>query len=126
MNRTFLAQELKSRKEELNMTNEDIHRLSGISVATIKRTFSGVHTTMDKVEQIAFSMGVELEVNIHTKLTPVAMRQQHIEAKAKEIVQKILKSSGLELQRPSVKVQKELYNRAVSRLRQSDSKEFWH
>ena len=126
MDRVFLAKELKNRKVELNMTNKDVHRISGVSMSTIKRTFSGVHTTMDKVEKIASSMGVELEVKVHTTITSKAMLQRRREVKAKEIVKKILKSSGLELQRPSEKVTRELYNKAIRRLEQSDNSEIWH
>jgi len=125
MLRKIIIKDLIIRKKEMEISNDNISKISGVSIATVKRTFSGHNTSFDSVEKIADSLGYSFEVKTKTKLSTKQMYKRQVEKKAKEMVKKILKTSALEDQSPDNETVKYIMSNAIKAVKQIPKSAVW-
>ena len=109
----------------MKISSDNISKISGVSIATVKRTFSGKKTTLESIEKIANSLGYSFEVTIKQNLTPKMMYEEQIKRKADNIVKKILKTSALEDQSPDNETVKIIIANAIKAIKQIPKSEIW-
>lgn len=67
MHQTDLIEQLKSRREVLNVTQEVLAELSGVGLRTVKQLESGKgNPTFLTIEKLADVLGLELKLQIKT------------------------------------------------------------
>ena len=125
MLREKIIQDLIVRKKSMDISSDKISKISGVSISTVKRTFSGKNTSLDKVEKIANSLGYTFEIKTRVSCTPKAMYEEQVQKKAKEIVKKILKTSALEDQSPDNETVKIIMSNAIKAVKKIPKSEIW-
>ena len=125
MLRERIIQDLITRKKSMEISTDNISKISGVSIATVKRTFSGKKTSLESIEKIATSLGYSFEVAIKPSLTPKMMYEQQLQKKADNIVKKILKTSALEDQSPDNETVQIIMANAIQAIKQIPKSEIW-
>jgi len=125
MLRERIIQDLITRKKSMEISADNISKISGVSIATVKRTFSGKKTSLESIEKIATSLGYSFEVAIKPSLTPKMMYEQQLQKKADNIVKKILKTSALEDQSPDNETVQIIMANAIQAIKQIPKSEIW-
>jgi len=125
MLRKRIIQDLITRKKSMEISADNISKISGVSIATVKRTFSGKKTSLESIEKIATSLGYSFEVAIKPSLTPKMMYEQQLQKKADNIVKKILKTSALEDQSPDNETVQIIMANAIQAIKQIPKSEIW-
>lgn len=125
MLREIIIQDLITRKKSMEISSDNISKISGVSIATVKRTFSGKKTSLESIEKIANSLGYSFEVAIKPSRTPKMMYEEQIQKKADNIVHKVLKTSGLEDQSPDSETVKIIMDNAIKAIKQIPKSEIW-
>ena len=125
MLREIIIQDLVTRKKSMEISSDNISKISGVSIATVKRTFSGKKTSLESIEKIAHSLGYSFEVAIKPSLTPKMMYEEQIKRKANNIVKKILRTSALEDQSPDNETVQIIMANALKAIKQIPKSEIW-
>jgi len=125
MLREIIIQDLVTRKKAMEISSGNISKISGVSIATVKRTFSGKKTSLESIEKIAHSLGYSFEVTIKPSLTPKMMYEEQMKRKADNIVKKILRTSALEDQSPNNETVKIIMANALKATKQIPKSEIW-
>jgi hypothetical protein len=125
MLREIIIQDLVTRKKAMEISSGNISKISGVSIATVKRTFSGKKTSLESIEKIAHSLGYSFEVTIKPSLTPKMMYEKQMKRKADSIVKKILRTSALEDQSPNNETVKIIMADALKATKQIPKSEIW-
>jgi transcriptional regulator with XRE-family HTH domain len=125
MLRERIIQDLITRKKSMEISTDNISKISGVSIATVKRTFSGKKTSLESIEKIATSLGYTFEVAIKPSLTPKMMYELQLQKKADNIVKKILKTSALEDQSPDNETVQIIMANAIQAIKQIPKSEIW-
>lgn len=125
MLREIIIQDLITRKKSMEISSDNISKISGVSIATVKRTFSGKKTSLESIEKIANSLGYSFEIAIKPSLTPNMMYEECMQRKADGIVKKILKTSALEDQSPDNETVKIIMANALKAIKQIPKSEIW-
>ena len=109
----------------MEISTDNISKMSGVSIATVKRTFSGKKTSLESIEKIATSLGYSFEVAIKPSLTPKMMYELQLQKKADNIVKKILKTSALEDQSPDNETVQIIMANTIQAIKQIPKSEIW-
>ena len=125
MLREIIIQDLITRKKSMEISNDNISKISGVSIATVKRTLSGKKTSLESIEKIANSLGYSFEVAIKPSRTPKMMYEEQVRRKADNIVHKVLKTSGLEDQSLDNETIKIIKANAIKAIKQLPKSEIW-
>lgn len=125
MLRKIIIQDLITRKKSMEISSDNISKISGVSIATVKRTLSGKKTSLESIEKIANSLGYSFEVAIKQSRTPKMMYEEQIQKKADAIVHKILKTSALENQSPDNETVKIIMANALKAIKQIPKSGIW-
>jgi len=125
MLREIIIQDLVTRKKAMEISSGNISKISGVSIATVKRTFSGKKTSLESIEKIAHSLGYSFEVTIKPSLTPKMMYEEQMKRKADNIVKKILRTSALEDQSPNNETVKIIMANALKATKQIPKSAIW-
>lgn len=123
MFKTLILSELKKQKEALSIPYEAIASRSGLGIATVKRAFSGHDISLDTLDKIAVALGCEIAIK--PKQSPKALYQSQIEKKAQEIVNRVVKTSALENQAPSIEAQNKMLSQAKAMISKMPKSQIW-
>jgi transcriptional regulator with XRE-family HTH domain len=125
MLRERIIQDLVTRKKSMEISSDNISKISGVSIATVKRTFSGKKTSLESIEKIATALGYSFEVAIKPNLTPKMMYELQLQKKADSIVKKILKTSALENQSPNNETVQIIMANTLKAIKQIPKSKIW-
>lgn len=123
MFKALILSELKKQKEALAIPYEAIASRAGVGIATVKRAFSGHDISLDTLDKIAVALGCEIAIK--PKQSPKALYQAQIEKKAQEIVNRVVKTSALENQTPSIEAQKKMLIQAKAMIAKMPKSRVW-
>lgn len=123
MFKTLILSELKKQKEALSIPYEAIASRSGLGIVTVKRAFSGHDISLDTLDKIAVALGCEIAIK--PKQSAKALYQAQIEKKAQEIVNRVVQTSALENQAPSIEVQKKMLIQAKAMIAKMPKSQVW-
>ena len=96
MTRLELIQKVKYRKQQLNITIDNLAKLSGIGVRTINRFFSGDDVKISTVEKITNLLGLDFAGNEVLSLKDLQKRRA--KEKAVFMASLVQSTSALEMQ----------------------------
>ena len=96
MTRVELVQKVKSRKETLGITIENLARLSHNGIRTVNRFLSGENVKLSTVESITNVLGLDFAGNETTSL--VELKKQRATQKAIFMASLVQGTSALEMQ----------------------------
>lgn len=123
MFKTLILSELKKQKEALSIPYEAIASRSGLGIATVKRAFSGHDISLDTLDKIAVALGCEIAIK--PKQSAKVLYQAQIEKKAQEIVSRVIQTSALEKQAPSIEAQKKILSEAKAMIAKMPKSKVW-
>jgi len=96
MNRLHVLERVKSRKDQVGMTLDNISKLSHLGNRTVTRFFSGEDVKLSTLEKITNIMGLDFAGNELINIE--ALREARAEEKAIYIVSLVQDTSALEMQ----------------------------
>lgn len=123
MFKSLILSELKKQKEALSIQYEAIASRSGLGIATVKRAFTGHDISLDTLDKIAVALGCEIAIK--PKQSAKALYQAQIEKKAQEIVNRVVQTSALENQAPSIEAQKKMLIQAKVMIAKMPKSQIW-
>ena len=96
MKRLHVLERVKSRKEQIGLTLDNISKLSHLGNRTVTRFFSGEDVKLSTLEKITEIMGLDFSGNETVKLE--TLKEQRAKEKAIYIVSLVQDTSALEMQ----------------------------
>jgi len=96
MTRIQLLQKVKTRKEEVGITLDNLSKLSGLGFRTVTRFFAGDDVKLSTVEKITEILGLDFSGNEVIEIETLKARRA--EQKARYIVSLVQDTSSLERQ----------------------------
>ena len=96
MKRLDLIQQIIARKEQLNITIENLAKLSGVGVRTINRLLKNEDIKLSTVEQVTNFLGLDFAGNEQVPLNTLKKRRAH--EKALFLASVVQGTSALEMQ----------------------------
>jgi transcriptional regulator with XRE-family HTH domain len=96
MTRLELIKKIQQRKQELNITIENLAKLSGIGIRTLNRFFAGDDVRLSTIEKITNILGLDFAGNETTSLA--ALKQHRAKEKAIFMASLVQSTSALEKQ----------------------------
>jgi len=124
MDRKILVQAIKQQKESLDVSYETISSISRVSTSTVKRAAKGLHVEFDNLERIAEALGIDIEVKIK-RSSRQTLYKKRVDALAKSMVAKVIKTSSLELQEPDEHTRKAIYAKFVKKIKAMPEEKVW-
>jgi len=114
---------LKNRQKNMQIPYEIIAQKADIGIATVKRFFSGGNTSISTVERIASILGCD--VSISSKKSAEMLLEKQIEKKALLMVNRVMKTSALEQQKPNNEVYEKMLQKAKANIRKMPKSQIW-
>jgi transcriptional regulator with XRE-family HTH domain len=114
---------LKTRQKSMHIPYEIIAEKAGLGIATVKRFFSGANSSISTVEKIAAVL--MCDIYISTKESGESLLESQIEQKALYIVNRVMKTSALELQKPDNKTYQRMLQKAKESIRKMPKSQIW-
>ena len=96
MNREYLLKKIKNRKSQMNMTIDNIAKLSKLGNRTVVRFFGGEDVKLSTLEKITNVLGLDFAGNEMVDID--ILRGQRAKEKALYIVSLVQDTSALEMQ----------------------------
>jgi len=96
MNREYLLKKVKNRKSQMNMTIDNIAKLSKLGNRTIVRFFGGEDVKLSTLEKITNVLGLDFAGNEMVDID--ILREQRAKERALYIVSLVQDTSALEMQ----------------------------
>ncbi len=96
MNREYLLKKIKNRKSQMNMTIDNIAKLSKLGNRTIVRFFGGEDVKLSTLEKITNILGLDFAGNEMVDID--MLREQRAKERALYIVSLVQDTSALEMQ----------------------------
>jgi transcriptional regulator with XRE-family HTH domain len=96
MNREYLLKKIKNRKSQMNMTIDNIAKLSKLGNRTVVRFFSGEDVKLSTLEKITNVLGLDFAGNEMVDID--ILREQRAKERALYIVSLVQDTSALEMQ----------------------------
>ncbi len=96
MNRLHLLQKVKTRKEEIGITLDNLSKISNLGYRTVSRFFSGDDVKLSTVEKITNILGLDFAGNEVIDID--TLKNMRAEQKALYIVSLVQDTSALEMQ----------------------------
>jgi transcriptional regulator with XRE-family HTH domain len=121
----IVLERMRKRRKELGIPYVDLAARSGVSVATVKRIFSGQlgRATLAHVDAVAEAMGLSLSVR---EVCPAEeFKERAAREKAARLVRMVQGTSTLEAQAVSKKHAKRLARESVHRLMAGSPRRVW-
>jgi hypothetical protein len=107
----------------MHIPYEVIANKSGLGIATVKRFFSGANSSISTVEKIASVL--MCDIHISAKQSGESLLESQIEQKALIVVNRVMKTSALELQKPNSKKYEYLLQKAKDSIRKMPKSQIW-
>jgi transcriptional regulator with XRE-family HTH domain len=114
---------LRTRQKNMHIPYEVIANKSGLGIATVKRFFSGGNSSISTVEKIATVL--MCDIHITAKQSGESLLESQIEQKALRIVNRVMKTSALELQKPNSKKYEQMLQKAKESIRKMPKSQIW-
>ncbi len=114
---------LKRRQKSMQIPYEVIAKQSELGIATVKRFFSGANSSMATVEKIASVLACNIHVS--PQHSAEQLLEAQIEKKAKLVVNRVMKTSALEAQKPNNTVYEAMIQKAKSTIRKMSKSQIW-
>ena len=114
---------LKIRQKDMQIPYEVIAKQSELGIATVKRFFSGANSSMSTVEKIAFVLACD--IHISPQHSAEQLLEAQIEKKAKLVVNRVMKTSALEAQKPNSIAYGTMLQKAKSTIRKMSKSQIW-
>lgn len=124
VDRKILVQAIIQQKESLDLSYETISSISRVSTSTVKRAAKGLHVEFDNLERIAEALGIDLEVKIK-RSSRQTLYKKRVDALAKFMVAKVIKTSSLELQEPDEDARQAIYAKFVKKIKAMPEEKVW-
>jgi len=96
MNRLHLLEKVKTRKEQIGLTIDNIAKLSQLGNRTVNRFFAGEDVKLSTLEKITTVMGLDFAGNEVVDIE--TLKEQRAKEKALYIVSLVQDTSALEMQ----------------------------
>ncbi len=96
MNREYLLKKIKNRKSQMNMTIDNIAKLSKLGNRTVVRFFGGEDVKLSTLEKITNILGLDFAGNEMVDID--ILREQRAKERALYIVSLVQDTSALEMQ----------------------------
>jgi len=96
MQRNELIRKIKRRKEDLNITIENLAILSKVSIRTINRLFKGDDVKLSTIEAVTNFLGLDFAGNEQISLA--ALKERRAKEKALYLASIVQSTSALEMQ----------------------------
>jgi len=96
MNREYLLKKIKNRKSQMNMTIDNIAKLSKLGNRTVVRFFGGEDVKLSTLEKITNVLGLDFAGNEMVDID--ILREQRAKERALYIVSLVQDTSALEMQ----------------------------
>ena len=119
----FTYELLKTRQKNMQIPYEAIARQSGLGIATVKRFFSGANSSISTVEKIASVLACD--IHISARSTAEKLLEEQIERKAKLVVDRVMKTSVLEAQKPHSSAYEQMLQRAKNKIAGMSKSQIW-
>jgi transcriptional regulator with XRE-family HTH domain len=118
-------QELERRRKHLGMSHLVLARRAGVSLTTVQRILSGRHqgARIDHVAAIADALGMGRE--FPSKKSAEDMRERQAEQKAKQLVDMVQGTAGLEGQAIDAHAMSEMVRRTMHELLAGPKRSLW-
>ena len=123
MYKKMIIAELKKQKENMSIPYEAIASRSNVGIATVKRAFAGKSISFDTLEKIASAL--ECEISIKPKTSAKKLYNEQIEKKAKAIVERVMRTSALEEQKPGSAAYNAMLRQAKSTIQKMPTSQIW-
>ena len=123
MYKKMIIAELKKQKENMSIPYEAIASRSNVGIATVKRAFAGKSISFDTLEKIASAL--ECEISIKPKTSAKKLYNEQIEKKAKAIVERVMRTSALEEQKPGSDAYSAMLRQAKSTIQKMPMSQIW-
>ena len=107
----------------MHIPYEVIANKSGLGITTVKRFFSGGNSSISTVEKIAAVL--MCDIHISAKQSGESLLESQIEQKALSIVNRVMKTSALELQKPNNKTYEQMLQQAKESIRKMPTSQIW-
>ena len=114
---------LKTRQKDMQIPYEIIAKKADIGIATVKRFFSGGNSSISIVERIASVLGSD--ISISSKNSAEKLLEMQIEKKALLIVNRVMKTSALEQQKPNSRAYDKMVEKAKDKIRKMPKSQIW-
>ena len=114
---------LKTRQKNMQIPYEVIAKQSELGIATVKRFFSGANSSMSTVEKIASVLACD--IHISARSTAEKLLEEQIERKAKLVVDRVMKTSALEAQKPHSVAYAQMLQRAKDSIAKMTKSQIW-
>jgi len=114
---------LKRRQKNMQIPYEVIAKQSELGIATVKRFFSGANSSMSTVEKIASVLACDIFVS--PRESSEKLLEAQIEKKAKLVVNRVMKTSALEAQKPNNIAYEAMLQKAKSTIRKMSKSQIW-
>ena len=96
MNRIQLINKIQTRKKELNITIENLAKLSGIGTRTLNRFFAGNDVKLSTIEKTTNLLGLDFAGNI--TISTMELKKKRAKEKAIFMASLVQSTSALEMQ----------------------------
>ena len=114
---------LKRRQKSMQIPYEVIAKKSELGIATVKRFFSGANSSMSTVEKIATVLSCDIYIS--PKHSAEQLLEAQIEKKANLVVNRVMKTSALEAQKPNNIAYEAMLQKAKSTIRKMSKSQIW-
>ena len=114
---------LRTRQKDMQIPYEIIAKKADIGIATVKRFFSGGNSSISIVERIASVLGSD--ISISSKNSAEKLLEMQIEKKALLIVNRVMKTSALEQQKPNSIAYDKMVEKAKDKIRKMPKSQIW-
>lgn len=114
---------LKIRQKNMQIPYEVIAKQAELGIATVKRFFSGANSSMSTVEKIAAVLACDIQIT--PKNSAEQLLEAQIEKKAKLVVDRVMKTSALEAQKPNNIVYATMLKKAKDTISKMNKSQIW-
>ncbi len=114
---------LRARQKSMHIPYEVIANKADLGIATVKRFFSGGNSSISTAEKITTVL--VCDIHISAKQSGESLLESQIELKALRVVNRVMKTSALELQKPNGKAYDEMLRKAKESIRKMPKSQIW-
>jgi transcriptional regulator with XRE-family HTH domain len=114
---------LRIRQKSMQMPYEVIAQKADIGIATVKRFFSGGNSSISIVERIASVLGSSISISYQNSAEKLLEMQ--IEKKALLVVNRVMKTSALEQQKPNNMAYDKMLEKAKIHISKMPKSQIW-
>jgi len=116
---------LDARRRELGMTHARVAAISGVSLPTVIRILTGRQPNAAWANVAAIANALEMALSLRPLADSEKVRQRQAVRKARQLMQAVQGTSGLEAQAVDKAIYKKMVRRTVHELLSSSNRKLW-